>query len=201
MNVFFVSPGRTGTKSISRVLKTIDGFTSLHESRVQELGESRIEYPDNHLESDNRLTWFMPQLTKKYSDKALLVIVHRDREEVARSYNDRWYKINIMKGYSQGILLRDLSDNNLDVCRDYVNHVYTTLDYFKDSWKNVIEMNIKDPDEGIRGVLEFIGKEDYFEEVIKELKTRRSNKTKKSFKFRLSDFKFNMRNVLHDLFG
>jgi hypothetical protein len=51
MNIFLISPGRTGTHALSVALKSLDGFTSEHESKSNKLGEARLVYQNNHIES------------------------------------------------------------------------------------------------------------------------------------------------------
>jgi len=200
MNVFFISPGRTGTTTISIAFSCVDGFTSLHESRVNFLGDERVDYPSNHFECDNRLVWFLPRLTKKYSQTSILVIVNREKLKIASSYNQRWGGIGIMRAYSQGILMRHLKDNNLDVCMDYVDNVYEQLEFVKGSWAKVISLDLDNPKEGVVEILNEIGKEQYVSEILKSFNTVKSNKNNKTIKIRLLHFKQNLIMLLQDLF-
>lgn len=202
MNVFFISPGRTATTTISEAFSHVPGFTSSHESLVQELGEYRVDYPENHFECDNRLTWFLPRLTEKYGDSvdSLLVIVKRHRSQIAASYDQRWDKINIMKSYSQGILLRPLSANNIQVCEDYVDNVYEQLEFAVPRWKNVITMDLSMPEPAIRQVCAFVGSADVADQVLSYFQSTRSNQNNSGFLKRASVFKFNFENLLRDLF-
>ena len=187
MNVFILSPGRTATTTLSEAFSCVKGWSSAHESRSQLLGDERVNYPEKHLEFDNRLTWFLPRLTKKYSSSALLVIVQKKQCRLASSYNKRWYKMNIMKSYSQGILMRDLKDNNLDVCKDYVSNVYEHLEYVSKDWMDCIYLDIDNPEEGVVGILNYIGgTESDLKEILEFLKTTVSNKNEFSLYQRLS---------------
>lgn len=200
MNVFFISPGRTGTTTISIAFSCVDGFTSLHESRVKLLGDERVNYPTNHFECDNRLVWFLPRLTKKYSRSSILVIVTREKSKIANSYNQRWGGIGIMRAYSQGILMRHLNENNLDVCADYVDNVYEQLDFAKKEWAKVITLDLDNPKEGVVELLNNIGKEKYTSEILRSFDTVKSNKNNKTIKIRLLHFRQNLIMLLQDLF-
>lgn len=200
MNVFIVSPGRTATTTFAHAFELVDGYTSAHESRCQYLGSERVNYPQNHVECDNRLTWFMARLTNKYADNSVLVIVHRDKSEVAKSYNQRWYKINIMKAYAQGILLRPLEGNDISVCRDYVDYVYEQMDFFSPMWRNVVHVDMRDLTPGITEVLELIGKPEAAGEVLNYMKSNRANLNSDGIKHRLSVLKFNFKCMVRDLF-
>lgn len=197
-NVFIISPGRTATSAMSKALSHVSGFTSLHESRVSFLQDERINYPNFHIELDNRLSFYMPQLTKKYSKKeSLLVIINRDRKSIAESYNKRWRKINIMKAFSQGIHMRNLNSNNIDVCLAYVNYVYETLDYFKNDWDNVLEVDFSNLNAAITQILKRINKIEDLDNVLNEMKNK-SNLNSITLKSKLADARFNFKNLIKD---
>jgi hypothetical protein len=200
MNIFLLSPGRTATTTLSEAFSNVPGFTSDHESKVQELGDARVNYPDFHFECDNRLTWFMTRLTKKYSDTGVLVVVKRNELEIAKSYNKRWYKINIMKSYSQGIHLRPFSKNDLEVCKDYVQYVYEELDFYSKMWKTVIVLDLGSPDEGVKKILRHINREEHSKEVLNYFNNNQSNQNSSGWRHKLSILKFNLENLIRDLF-
>ena len=68
MNVFILCTGRCGSMSISRACKELDNYTSGHETRITKLGDERINFPENHIEADNRLAWFLGRLDEKYGN-------------------------------------------------------------------------------------------------------------------------------------
>lgn len=200
MNVFFISPGRTGTTTISVAFSCITGFTSLHESRVKFLGDERVNYPTNHFECDNRLVWFLPRLSKKYAESSILVIVNREKLKIASSYNQRWGGIGIMRAYSQGILMRHLNENNLEVCKDYVDNVYEQLDFAKEEWGKVIYLDLDNPKQGVIEILKEINKEEYTDEILESFDTVKSNKNNKTIKVRVRQLIQNITMLFQDLF-
>jgi len=163
------------------------------------LGDSRIDYPENHIECDNRLSWFLPRLTRKYSTSAVLVILNKDHQQIAESYNKRWHNLGIMKAYSQGILMRDFSENDVSVCKDYVESVYEHLSYFSKDWDKVVHVDLAAPETGIRDVLAYMDKSSHADEVISYMRTQRLNKSGMNFKDFLKMIRYGLRNIYWDI--
>lgn len=199
MNVFIISPGRTATTTIANAFSCLPGYTSGHETKVKYLGDERVDYANNHVECDNRLAWFLPRLTSKYSNDGLLVILNRDREKIAASYNKRWYKINIMKAYSQGILMRDFTENNADVCRDYVRSVNEQLAFAKSHWKKCITIELEDIDKGVDQIVEFMGMPECASDVKMYIKDNHDNENKMPPYLKGSIIKHGLRSIYWDM--
>lgn len=105
MRVFILSTGRCGSKTIIKACKHITNYTSAHESRIQEIGPAHFNYPDNHIESDNRLSWFMGELDEKFGDDAFYVHLIRNKQDTVKSFNKRWKNhISINKAFLTRIL-------------------------------------------------------------------------------------------------
>lgn len=133
MNVFVLSTGRCGSTTFAKACAHIANYTSAHESRVAMLGPARLDYPENHIESDNRLAWFLGRMEKRYGDGAFYVHLTRDRMAVARSYAKRLEPGMIMPAYAQGIHLglpQDIAPLALDIALDYVDTVTANIEAF-----------------------------------------------------------------------
>lgn len=132
MNVFILSTGRCGSTTFAKACKHITNFSSAHESRIGKIGQKRLDYPDNHIESDNRITWLLGRLQEKYGDSAVYVHLLRDPEKVADSFLKRYtLKDSIIVAYSQSILLGGVKRGNpIDICRDYVYTVNSNIEAF-----------------------------------------------------------------------
>ena len=87
MNIFVLSTGRCGSMTLDKFCKHITNYTSAHESR----NNLDFKYPPNHIEIDNRLSWFLGRLDKIYGDDAFYVHLKRDDLKVAKSYQNRFY--------------------------------------------------------------------------------------------------------------
>jgi len=131
VNVFILSAGRVGSKSFASACQYITNYTAGHESRIDMLADDKTNYPTFHIESDNRLSWLLGRLEKKYGNDAVYVHLVREPEEVADSYNNRWsIKGGIVKAYSSGILMQSMAKNNIETCMDYVETVNLNIESF-----------------------------------------------------------------------
>ena len=91
--------------TFSKACGHIVNFTSGHETRWGQAGDERIEYPDNHIEADNRLSWILGRLEQRYADDAYYVHLLRDPEETAKSFARRIEaNTSIIAAYRQSIL-------------------------------------------------------------------------------------------------
>jgi hypothetical protein len=89
MRVFVLTTGRSGSTTFAAACSHLTNFTSGHESRWNSSPHERLEFPDGHIEIDNRLTWFSGMLHARYP-AARYVHLTRDPDMVARSFQRRW---------------------------------------------------------------------------------------------------------------
>ncbi|MCK0536100.1 hypothetical protein [Alcanivorax quisquiliarum] len=146
--VLALSAGRAGSKTFANACSYITNYTSGHETRLAMPAAEKINYPDFHIESDNRLSWMLGLLNERLSDSVFYVYLYRDEEKIARSYNRRWaVKNGIMPAYAQGVLMMPTSRNDIVTCRDYVSCVHANIKMFlKD--KQYVVIDIDNPQEG-----------------------------------------------------
>ena len=108
MNIFVLSTGRCGSTTLYNFCKHITNYSSGHESR----DNLNFSYNNNHIEIDNRLSWFLGRLDSKYGDKAFYVHLMRDDKKVAASYEKRfYYKRGISIGYKYNLLSTSFCDH------------------------------------------------------------------------------------------
>ncbi|NLL84777.1 MAG: hypothetical protein GX230_11145 [Lentisphaerae bacterium] len=105
MNVFILNTGRCGSTTFIKASSHITNFSSGHETLAGTLGEGRLAYADNHIEADNRLSWFLGRLDNAYGDNAFYVHLSRNRQAVAKSYGQR-IEGGIIRAYRRGMLMR-----------------------------------------------------------------------------------------------
>lgn len=89
MRVFVLSTGRAGTTTFARACSHCTNYTSGHESRAGLIGAARFEYPDDHVEVDNRLSWFPGHLATHFPDARYVHLI-RERDATARSFLAGW---------------------------------------------------------------------------------------------------------------
>ena len=110
MRVFVLSVGRVGSTTLARACSHIHGFTAAHESRAKLLGDERFDYPDQHIEVDHRLSWFLGDLGRRFDDEQTLYVHQtRDRDEVVESWLGRWdslFRPTMVRAFGHGIIMQ-----------------------------------------------------------------------------------------------
>ena len=130
MNVFVLTTGRSGSLSFSEACRHMTNYSSGHETRVGLIGEHRLSYPDNHIETDDRLAWFLGRLDDAYGGEAFYVHLLRNDEDTAASRVRRWNK-PMMRAYRNGILWDvDPGLDRLEVARDLNVTVNANIRFF-----------------------------------------------------------------------
>lgn len=130
MNVFILNTGRCGSSTFIQACEHITNFSAGHESRIHRIGKERLDYPQRHIEADNRLSWFLGRLEQVYADDAFYVHLSRNTDETAKSFSRRM-GYGIMKAYRQGILLDGKPEQtDLQIARDYIDTVNSNIALF-----------------------------------------------------------------------
>jgi hypothetical protein len=146
-NIFILSSGRTASTTFTKACSYIKNFTSAHESRTGFSSQSRVDYPENHIEIDNRLTWFLSQLESNYKDDAYYVHLTRDKKAIAKSYLERWHlKESIVKAYGHGVLMKPNIPvkDRFDICLDYVDYVEDTITNFLHGKSKIMTIDVSE---------------------------------------------------------
>lgn len=103
MRVFVLTTGRSGSLTLSRALSHTANYSCAHESRSDRL-YCRLNYPDRHIEVDNRLAFFLGPLHREYPG-AHYVWLRRDRSDTVSSFLRRFDSPRgIMAAYAHGIV-------------------------------------------------------------------------------------------------
>jgi len=150
MNIFILNTGRCGSTTFIRACQNICNYSSAHESCSTYIGKQRLNYPDNHIEADNRLSWFLGRLDKKYGDDAFYVHLTRDLEQTAESFSKR-ADYGIMSAYKQGILLGGQKEQvSYDVAVDYIDTIDTNIELFLKDKKNKMSFSLQSAKEDFK---------------------------------------------------
>jgi hypothetical protein len=147
MRVFVLTTGRAASTTFAEAAALIDGMTAGHETH-KGMVEGRLDYPDNHIESDNRLVWFLGSLDRLYADSdTFYVHLSRDPEKVARSYRERWHiRVSVVRAFYQAFLMnRDKPDPQraLQACRLFVGTVEDNIRFFLKGRSNWSEVRVE----------------------------------------------------------
>jgi len=129
MNVFILNSGRCGSTTFIKACRHINNYTAAHESNAKQPGPDRLIYPDNHIEADNRLTWFLGRLDRQYANNAIYIHLKRNTDNTVKSFMKR-SDFGIMKAYREGIYMTNDSDNLETFVEDYINTVNSNIQHF-----------------------------------------------------------------------
>ena len=168
MNIFVLNTGRCGSTTFVKACQHITNYTSAHESRSGLLGEDRFNYPEDHIEADNRLSWVLGRLDSIYGDRAFYVHLKRDDSDTARSFVRR-YSGGIIKAYRTDILmgLPDAS-SPMSVALDYCDTVKSNIDLFLKGKSRKMEIRLEDADRHFVQFWQEIGAEGDFHAAMAE---------------------------------
>jgi hypothetical protein len=147
-NIFVLSPGRSGSKTFVEASLHLTNFSASHESLSSKIGDERFEYPINHIEADNRLTWFTGEMAKRFKEKVLYVNLVRDFEATVDSFHHRLqnsqYRASIMNAFAHGIIEKSRDwreDQEQEVAQFYVETVQSNIELFlKDRPHHVVHL-------------------------------------------------------------
>lgn len=173
MNVFVLNTGRCGSTTFIRACKHIENYTCAHESRSGSLGEDRFDYPDDHIEADNRLSWLLGRLDAKYGDNAIYVHLKRNNVETARSVVRRYY-FGIIKAYRRDGILLGLPEesDSMAVSLDYCHTVNSNIELFLKDKTKKMELDIGNIDRDFPLFFEFIGAKGDINAALAEFNVR-----------------------------
>lgn len=188
MRVFILCTGRSGSTTFINACKHIDNYTSGHESLAREMGEKRYDYPDNHIEADNRLSWHLGHLHKRYKDDAFYIHLKRNKEAVAQSFLKRFYLPgSIIDSFCEGIRMKsshNLSpDVQLQLCHDYIDTVNANIEHFLSSKSHVMTLNLEELREKFPAFWQRIGAEGNLKEALNEFNERHNSSSKRKLNY------------------
>jgi phosphopantetheinyl transferase (holo-ACP synthase) len=188
MNVFVLCSGRTASTALNAACTHITNYTSAHESRVDKLSSIKLNYPDQHIEIDNRLIWFAALLKEQFGASAKYVHLTRDKHKVAASYAQRWQlNESIVKAYGHGILMKPkiAKSERFGICLDYVEFVEKQIELFLNDKNEHIKISVENLSHGFVQLWDFVGAQGDLTLALREFeKKHNTNKTNVLAKFK-----------------
>lgn len=143
MNVFILNTGRCGSSTFIKACQHITNYTAAHESLLHKTGSQRLAYPDNHIEADNRLSWFLGRLDYSFGNDAFYVHLKRNLDDTAESFSKR-IDFGILKAYEQGILMHEQHRLTADdIARDYIDTVESNIKLFLKDKTHTINVSLE----------------------------------------------------------
>lgn len=159
-NVFVLCTERSGSHTLAAACGHITNYTSGHETRNHRV-DHRLDYPDGHIEVDNRLAWFLGSLDWRYGDDPVYVHLRRDPEAIASSCTHRFYNgAGLMNAWSAGIIRRKHQPDPGDrmrFARAFVTTVNDNIDAFLADKTKVVRLWIEHPHDAFDQLWHMIG--------------------------------------------
>jgi len=172
MNVFVLTTGRSGSLTFAEACRHITNYTTGHETRVGLVGEARLAYPDDHIEIDNRLAWFLGRLQEAFGDRAFYVHLRRDHEATAASHVKRWNK-PAMQSYRKGILWDvDPETDRLALARDLNLTMNSNIELYLRDKSKVMGIDIETAGQSFPTFWQAIGAEGDLQAALAELSVK-----------------------------
>jgi hypothetical protein len=170
MNIFVLGTGRCGTTTFMRACRHVTNFTAEHESRINLVGAARLAYPDNHIEADNRLSWFLGRLDAAYGDRATYVHMMRNEDEVVRSYMKRYKsERSIVYGYRTTIIPNPAPETAAsDLVRDFCRTVNANVAQFLADKSRKITVHLETAEQDFAACWDMAGFEGDREAALRE---------------------------------
>jgi len=171
MNIFILNSGRCGSTTFIKACAHIKNYTSAHESLLTETGSRRFNYPENHIEADNRLSWLLGRLDDIYADNAFYVHLHRNPQDTANSFSKR-IDFGILKAYEQGILLHEQHlKSPLDIANDYLETVDSNIKLFLRDKSRKMDISLETIQADFTGFWNKINAQGNLDDALEEWKT------------------------------
>ncbi len=165
-HVFVLCTGRCGSVTFAKACGHFSNYSAGHETN-RASGPARLDYPEGHIEVDNRLAWFLGELEQRYGDEALYLHLVRDESQVAASYDRRWhYHGSLIRGFSEGICGHTLPGP--EAAADLVAAVNANIRAFLRDKTHVITGDIDDVTSWFPGFAAAIGATGALQAALKE---------------------------------
>lgn len=157
MNIFILNSGRCGSTTFIKACQHIENYSAAHESRVGYIGEKRLAYPVDHIEADNRLSWFLGRLDECYSDDAIYIYLQRDPMATRRSFARR-DNFGIMQAYRHGLLLGETEHYSAEeIATDYLKTIDANIRHFLKNKSQSMDFYLERAEEDFSKFWQMIG--------------------------------------------
>lgn len=151
------------------------------------MGADRFNYPDKHIEADNRLIWFSGALDQEYGNEAFYVHLIRNREDTIRSYNRRWIRNgSLIRAYCEGIhqiALHKLDrQRRYDVVADFYDQVNLNITQFLNDKERKLTLQLENSTDEFPVFWEKIGAEGDLGKALETFKQKHNRSKTRRFK-------------------
>jgi len=174
MNVFVLNAGRCGSTTFAQACNHIENYTSGHETRTNKVN-GRLNYPNDHIEIDNHLTFMLGRLDKVYGNDACYVHLKRNLKQNAKSWirKERKYK---RKGriwfYKQQIITDGNRIDELEVAKHYCITANKNIEHYLKDKERKMTINIENAKSRMEKFYKFIGAKGNIKKSKKEVRNK-----------------------------
>jgi len=181
MNVFILNTGRCGSSAFIKACSHITNYSSAHESRNGLLQKNRFNYPKNHIEADNRLSWLLGKLDEAYGNNAIYVHLKRSKKDTAKSFVRR-YSHGIIKTFRSNFKrFWSKESEPIDIAIDYCNTVNSNINFFLKDKKHKMLINIENIDKDFMLFWKLIDAKGNINNALDEFNIRHNSYKHQSF--------------------
>ncbi|MDW3194405.1 MAG: hypothetical protein R8G66_18660 [Cytophagales bacterium] len=174
-----------------------------HETLMKAFGADRFAFEDQHIEIDNRLSWFLGTLDKCFGDEAIYVHLHRDKQKTATSFTKRFgFPRSIIDAFSEGIKIHRVSElsaeEKLQMAVDYVDTITDNIELFLRDKSRKMDFHIEQFETDFRTFWELIGAEGDYDLAVAEFsKIHNAHGDQKfaTIRFNLNSFLFRLKRL------
>jgi hypothetical protein len=171
VNIFILNTGRCGSTTFIKACEHITNYTSAHESLATSVGEQRLAYSSQHIEADNRLSWFLGRLDRVYGDNALYVYLTRNKQQTVDSFSKR-ENFGIMQAYKDGILLGGKQEQSAEqIAEDYIETIESNIALFLKDKSNKMNFSLETAEEDFKMFWNKISAKGDLDAALKEWST------------------------------
>lgn len=183
MRIFVLNTGRCGSTTFAKAMSHATNYTSAHESRTSKV-HGRLDYPDHHVEVDNRLAWFLGEMHERYGNEPLYVHLTRDPAATAESFSERFHgRSSIVRSFGQHIIIKPNvpadGQQRLDISRYCVDTIDANIRLFLRDKTKVVRVQMENFHEGFDRVWTRMGALGDLDAAHAELDVRHNRRRKK----------------------
>jgi len=184
LKVVVLCSGRTGSTTLYRACQHINNFSVGHESQVHLLSAKRFQFPDQHIEIDNRLVWQLGSLEQHIGDQAFYVYLTRERSAVKQSFINRLYQPkSIFYSYCESIKKSTPENLNSDeiahLADDFLDSIDANIRYFLRDKNHQMEFKVENFQQDFAYFWKFINAKGDYEKALAEW-SKKHNSSKKA---------------------
>ena len=176
MNVFVLSTGRCGSMSFARACRHMTNFVVGHESRVGKVGQDRLAFPPNHIESDHHLAFYLGRLDEKYGDEAFYVHLTREAGATADSWAKRFVISPMMSSYRRGMIGSEAVSRR-DAALEMVETATANIRHFLKDKSRVARVRLEHAENDFRIFWKQVGAEGSLDDALAEWRAHHNEGT------------------------